>query len=72
LPPTDAKTIDKKMDDGIAKTGEVFAYDNRVGAPSCLKNAVPVGGWGVGAGYTDGEYDLSLTEDGCLLIFWMD
>jgi len=71
LIPQEARTIDRKMDDGIARTGEVFGYDHRpalLPTKSCLRGTVGI--WE--DGYTDGEYNLELTEDGCMLIFWID
>jgi prepilin-type N-terminal cleavage/methylation domain-containing protein len=60
LTPADAKTIDKKIDDGEADKGKVFTI-NATSTTGCLKNLTG----------TSGEYNLAQTEENCRLVYWL-
>jgi len=60
-----AKTIDNKMDDGIANKGRLYGIDgNGVTDTDCSK---------VGTDSSGLDYNLDSTvEEACILIFWLD
>lgn len=56
LPPRDAEYIDRKMDDGLPRQGDVWAGGNG----------------GTGACYTGTAYNLTSENTECILHFWLE
>lgn len=63
ISPKDAYSIDKKIDDGVAFTGEVMTAD----ATNATQYTCSDKGWSSGADYVRSEKDPK-----CYMVFWID